>query len=736
MILRRADNLTLTAAMLGVLTYLAASADAVAMLPVIVGILGARFVTGPVDSGRSLPGELITLAVLAVMSIIAAVAFTTGFDIELFARLIALLLTLKCFERRGPRDLSQILVLTVFLLIGALLSDSRLLVGLGLLVMIPLTTSSAIAIQLAKAAGPTSTPNPPVPGHALSALRRTTALVVAMAIAGAVGVFLVMPRGLAERAFGDWGEVSVGNNTVGFDDEINLDVGGLISDSQTPVLDLQVVHSDGRQLGALGEHYYLRGAVLDVYEDRRWTSSESFRDIDTDRIVAGQYRSYLSNTRSVPRDWTIEQRIIVRNAEPNRTYVFASWEPLLIRFDQTTSLRIRDDVGAARFESTGGKLSYTVRVRDALDEGDLNDTEDRFSTIPPAGFPSEAVEAFATGLLTDAGHELDPALRDIEEDRRIARLFENHLQSRFEYTLAPTAPPPDADPIEWFLTEERRGHCEFFASAMAAMCRSVGIHARVVTGYVATEYNDLTGYYTVRESNAHAWVEVQVLPGRTDGFRVRDAGVWMTYDPTPPQELRNIHEPKTDWVTRAKQLFETAEFAWINSIVGFGSDSQRTIIGTVRLPRFFNAQVTLAEDRIRSGGRRVILIAFAAGLGAFVGSLFLLAVIARVLRGFSIRLALPRLGRRRGRAGMGSADLDRAYETVLTLLRKVGVPKPAGVPLRRHIQSERATLGERHAALLRVAESLYLARFSRAGLSPQEHRDLLRRVREASRRPG
>lgn len=735
MIARRADNLTLLTAVLGVLTYLAASADAVAMLPVLLGIAGARFLTGSIDSGRSLPGELITLAVVAVMAVIAAVAISTGFDIELFARLIALLLTLKCFERRGPRDLSQVLVLTVFLIIGALLSDSRLLVGLGLLVMIPMTTASAIAIQLAKAARNTSTPTPKVGGQALASLRRTTALVATLAIFGAIGIFLVMPRGLAEQAFGDWGEVSVGNNTVGFDDEINLDIGGLISDSQTPVLDMQVIDEDGKQLGGLGQHYYLRGAVLDIYEDRRWTADESFRDIDTDRVVAGR-RMLISNSRGAPREWSYEQRIIIRNAEPNRTYVFASWEPLAISFDQTTSLKKRGEVGTARFESTSGKLSYTVQVRAPLNERDLDDKEDRFSTSAPATFPSQAVRDYAVQLLVDAGREPDPALRGLDEDRMIARLFENHLQTRFEYSLSPNAPPSRADPIEWFLTQERRGHCEFFASAMAAMCRSVGIHARVVTGYVATEYNDLTGYYVVRESNAHAWVEVQVLPGRTDGFRLRDPGIWMTYDPTPPGELRNIHEPKTDWVTRAKQLFETAEFAWINSIVGFGSESQRTIIGTVRLPRFFNANVSRAEDRIRGGGPRVIAIAFAAGLGAFVGSLFLLALLSRLLRGFSIRIPLPRFGRSRRRSAMGSHELDRAYEGVLALLRKAGAPKPASVPLRRHVQSVGKSLGARHGPVLMVSEALYRARFSRDGLDAETRRNLLRTVREAARTPG
>jgi transglutaminase-like putative cysteine protease len=79
------------------------------------------------------------------------------------------------------------------------------------------------------------------------------------------------------------------------------------------------------------------------------------------------------------------------------------------------------------------------------------------------------------------------------------------------------------DPIVEFLTTQREGHCEYFASAMVLLARSMGIPARVVGGYRVTEHNPVGDYYVVRERNAHAWVEAWV-PGRG----------WQTYDPTPP----------------------------------------------------------------------------------------------------------------------------------------------------------------------------------------------------------
>ncbi|MBW2457558.1 MAG: DUF3488 domain-containing protein, partial [Deltaproteobacteria bacterium] len=103
--------------------------------------------------------------------------------------------------------------------------------------------------------------------------------------------------------------------------------------------------------------------------------------------------------------------------------------------------------------------------------------------------------------------------------------LEQHLQTEFAYTLE-VEMSGRRDPVVQFLLEQRRGHCEYFASAMALLSRSLGIPARVVAGYRVTERNELGDYYIVRERNAHAWVEAWV-PGQG----------WRTFDPTPPTEL-------------------------------------------------------------------------------------------------------------------------------------------------------------------------------------------------------
>jgi transglutaminase-like putative cysteine protease len=120
------------------------------------------------------------------------------------------------------------------------------------------------------------------------------------------------------------------------------------------------------------------------------------------------------------------------------------------------------------------------------------------------------VPRLAAQITSSAGNDFDKAAA-----------VENYLRTRFGYTLEL---PPSAvkDPIANFLFDRKRGHCEYFASAMAVMLRTLGIPSRVVTGFRSDEFNDLTGNYVVRAKNAHAWVEAY-FPGSG----------WQTFDPTP-----------------------------------------------------------------------------------------------------------------------------------------------------------------------------------------------------------
>jgi transglutaminase-like putative cysteine protease len=95
------------------------------------------------------------------------------------------------------------------------------------------------------------------------------------------------------------------------------------------------------------------------------------------------------------------------------------------------------------------------------------------------------------------------------------------LKANMRYNLAIPPDPPGVGALEEFLFNRRQGYCEHFSTAMAVLLRSVGIPARFAVGFGSGERNAFTGYFEVRESDAHSWVEV-FYPGSG----------WIEYDPT------------------------------------------------------------------------------------------------------------------------------------------------------------------------------------------------------------
>jgi hypothetical protein len=103
-----------------------------------------------------------------------------------------------------------------------------------------------------------------------------------------------------------------------------------------------------------------------------------------------------------------------------------------------------------------------------------------------------------------------------------ATAIETYLRSGYTYTLTPTEPPRFTDPLEYFLFTSKEGYCEYFASAMGDMLRSLGIPTRLVNGYGPGTYDSRLGRYVVRESDAHTWVEAY-FPSYG----------WIPFEPTP-----------------------------------------------------------------------------------------------------------------------------------------------------------------------------------------------------------
>jgi hypothetical protein len=128
---------------------------------------------------------------------------------------------------------------------------------------------------------------------------------------------------------------------------------------------------------------------------------------------------------------------------------------------------------------------------------------------------------------------------------------ESYLRSRYTYTLDLSGKPGD-DPLAHFLFETRAGHCEYFASAMTIMLRTLGIPSREVNGFLPGEYNDLAGDYIVRASDAHSWVEVY-FPGSG----------WITFDPTPAVDQ------DSGFFSRVGQYLDWMELSWNEWVINY-----------------------------------------------------------------------------------------------------------------------------------------------------------------------
>ncbi|MBM3943651.1 MAG: transglutaminase domain-containing protein [SAR202 cluster bacterium] len=103
----------------------------------------------------------------------------------------------------------------------------------------------------------------------------------------------------------------------------------------------------------------------------------------------------------------------------------------------------------------------------------------------------------------------------------------------FKYSLEVDPPPYNVDGVDHFLFTLNRGYSEYFASATVVMARSVGIPARLATGYTVGDPGQEAGIYSVKDSHAHAWVEV-FFPNYG----------WVPFEPTPGADLPGITHPR------------------------------------------------------------------------------------------------------------------------------------------------------------------------------------------------
>jgi len=248
-----------------------------------------------------------------------------------------------------------------------------------------------------------------------------------------------------------------------------------------------------------------------------------------------------------------------------------------------------------------------------------------------------------------------------DSDNAKARAIDKYLRANYGYTLH-LLPATVPDPLANFLFERRKGHCEYFASAMAVMLRAVGIPSRVVTGFASGVFNPLTGWQVVRASDAHSWVEAWI-PGRG----------WTTYDPTPPDS----NATESAFMTRVSLFFDAAEQFWQDWILSYDLDRQITLASRVQQSgrgaklRWIERTAGWLAGAARSSAQ------WSNGYAPTAAGVLFLAIAGVLFGPAALRWWRGAMRVRRLKRGEGEAsDATLLYQRMLGLLERRGIQKP------------------------------------------------------------
>ncbi|MBQ71712.1 MAG: hypothetical protein CMJ67_02275 [Planctomycetaceae bacterium] len=693
--------------------------------------------------GRTLPGWVVTIMALGITGWIVLI-FLDNPDPEvtmaLIGRLSCLIATLRLFERRKAKDDRQIVVLCVVAVVAAALYSFQLLFGVLVIafaaqtiriIMLNRLRTGFEAARTIRQKIVATTPVPPleVPtGRAPVMQFRLLGVVCTLAaFLAASMVFVIFPRntGAQGRLMG---------MRTGFAPRVELGRADQIEQSNREVFTVQWSDPRGEPI-KWPQPLLLRGVVLGEWDPvkHEWVRAESrrgrrwwSRSIETNDSIDDFARlGSLAPSRT-----TYTQTVRMRSlATPQ---VFAHWAPVAIACDESRTFLFNPETFELTETDTGrfGRFStYRLKVLPSPNQQELLDIaggslpSDRPQT---RGFPVPGVREEAERILRERAPELlEPLDPDTPEavwqrSRRIADVFTDYLRGPdFKYTLdlRRVTIRTDRDPILTFLLDQRFGHCQYFASALCALCQSMRIDSRVVTGFVAVEYDDTLDHYVVRESNAHAWVEVRVGPIN-----------WRQFDPTSTEVLEELQAGRRSWADEFRWIYDRFDFLWNSRIVAFDGDDQATLAEEASVVARNRAE-TLLEWVKRTANRvnRYFMLGPAGYI--WLGVVFVvlvvgvLTIITVVRRRRMIRAVI-------GKASPRVAREAGFYLDLLDAFARAGFPKPSYRSPRNHVDFLREIRPDLAKAAAPLVDLFYEIRFGDRRLGPDSRRRAEAEARE------
>jgi transglutaminase-like putative cysteine protease len=583
------------------------------------------------------------------------------------------------------------LTMTAFalMLVTAILTVDTIYLGF-FLVFLVLAVSTFVGLEMRRssegAVAPPLAAGTPQAQRLQRALSWTSTTMAFGALALGALIFLVIPRVTAGYLSG----LNLQPTLIsGFSDDVELGQIGTIKQSKAVVMRVRV---EGEP-GTLGSVKW-RGIALTTFDGKRWFSAAKespqnlgpdnqgwyymfYRDTKNEEISAETWQQLLEARRSgaapplvPPRQLRYTVLLeplatntlfvahlgvglrgrfapeIVRGTRASRgSYLQMDWTSSVTNPNHSYQRVLYEGLSAVAQVPAERLRSHQIGYSDLVKQ--------RYLQLPPL---DPRIEALARQITANAPTAFDKAAA-----------IEQHLRTRFGYTLDLSGTPPD-DPLAHFLFERRAGHCEYFAAAMTVMLRTQGIPARYVNGFLPGEYNDVGEDYIVRASDAHSWVEVFF----------GEYG-WIPFDPTPPADT-----PPSGFLGRLLFYYDWFELAWSEYVINYDLNRQVTLAQT--LQRASREWTLETQEYLRQKRRAAIdwlketQAALTAAPHAWPIGVALLAGIALLLSRHGVR---DYLARQWGLRFAADAELTPRlatlhYRQMLKLLARRGFAKSPG----------------------------------------------------------
>lgn len=555
----------------------------------------------------------LTVGVL-VLLVLGTVAFKANpLDASLY---LLLYLTLaKLFQRERPEDYNQATALSFLLLAATTVYTDDILFGLVFALYVILGVVSFTLYHLRvqvrnhpKAAGQSRLFGPRV----MMALVWVAVATFVMS----VGFFFLFPRiglGFFGRGAGQR------EASTGFNEQVNVGDHGRLNQDTRVVMRVEFPEGRPPQIMPL----YWRGVSFDNYDGRKWERTLAAGELKSAQEQVVEVRPPAENVSLIRQDIYLE---------PSPHQVLFALNPLYrVKLPEMVQ-GVRVQVGnlgeqqdRARIIRQWGRSLFLTRTGDVY-YNYVGDVGYQYTAWSRPIFPSandlrrvdwnltlkRVNEIWPNNTYLQLPSDLNPKIRELtEEITRTAvtpfdkvQAIQNYLTQNFTYTT--DLPDPGAEPpLDAFLFTHQRGHCEYFATAMTVMLRSIGIPARLVNGYFGGRWNQYDQYLAVQAANAHSWVEVPFA-----GYN------WVTFDPTPAGALPQVGGWWSD-------LADALRFRWNKYVLEYNLDTQmegvKTVQSWLRPPQTSSSQTADGQAWWRQNGLRLGVVLVLTGASGVWG---------------------------------------------------------------------------------------------------------------------